>query len=42
MAYINEAKDAIHRHIAYFENETEAGAVEVSMQWNTSYQESVF
>ncbi len=40
--YINESKDAIHRHIAYFENETEDGYVEVAMQWNTSYQESVF
>jgi DNA gyrase subunit B len=42
VAYINESKDPIHRHIAYFENENDAGAVEVSMQWNTSYQESVF
>ena len=42
VAYINESKDAIHRHIGYFENETEVGQVEVAMQWNTSYQESVF
>jgi DNA gyrase subunit B len=42
VAYINDSKDPVHRHIAYFENETEAGQVEVSMQWNTSYQESVF
>ena len=42
VAHINEAKDPIHRHIAYFENESEAGHVEVAMQWNTSYQESVF
>ncbi|HUY72364.1 MAG TPA: DNA topoisomerase (ATP-hydrolyzing) subunit B [Gaiellaceae bacterium] len=42
VAYINESKDAMHRHIAYFENETEVGQVEVAMQWNTSYQESVF
>ena len=42
VSYINEAKDAIHKHIVYFEGETEQGAVEVAMQWNASYQESVF
>ena len=42
VAYMNEAKDPVHRHIVYFENETDAGHVEVAMQWNTSYQESIF
>jgi DNA gyrase subunit B len=42
VAYINEQKDAVHKHIVYFEGETEQGAVEVAMQWNNSYQESVF
>jgi DNA gyrase subunit B len=42
VSYINEAKDAIHKHIVYFEGETEQGQVEVAMQWNNSYQESVF
>ncbi len=42
VSYINEAKDAIHRHIVYFEGETGQGSVEVAMQWNGSYQESVF
>jgi DNA gyrase subunit B len=42
VAYVNKAKDPVHRHIAYFENENDAGFVEVAMQWNTSYQESVF
>ncbi len=42
VAYVNDAKDPVHRHIAYFENETSAGHVEVAMQWNTSYQDSVF
>src|SRR3954469_11077602 len=42
ISYINEAKDAIHKHIVYFEGDTEQGAVEVAMQWNNSYQESVF
>jgi DNA gyrase subunit B len=40
--YINEAKDPIHKHIVYFEGETEQGQVEVAMQWNNSYQESIF
>jgi DNA gyrase subunit B len=42
VAHINEAKDPIHKTIVYFEGETEQGSVEVSMQWNNSYQESVF
>src|SRR5205814_2699670 len=35
-------KDAVHRHIVYFDSSSEQGEVEVAMQWNTSYQESVF
>ncbi len=40
--HLNESKDAMHRKPVFFENETEDGAVEVAMQWNSSYQESVF
>ncbi len=42
VSYVNESKDAIHKHIVYFEGETDQGSVEVAMQWNNSYQESVF
>jgi len=42
VAYLNDSKDPVHRHIVYIENENEAGLAEVAMQWNTSYQESVF
>jgi DNA gyrase subunit B len=42
VSYINEAKDPIHKHIVYFDGETDQGSVEVAMQWNNSYQESVF
>jgi DNA gyrase subunit B len=42
VAFINETKDSVHRHIVYFEGENEQGTVEVAMQWNTSYVESVF
>jgi len=47
VSYINEAKDAIHKHIVYFAGESDQdsaspSSVEVAMQWNNSYQESVF
>jgi DNA gyrase subunit B len=42
VAYINETKDPIHKRLVYFEGETEQGALELAMQWNSSYQESVF
>jgi DNA gyrase subunit B len=42
VAFVNETKDSVHKHVVYFEGETEQGAVEVAMQWNTSYVESVF
>jgi len=42
VAYINAQKDPIHKHIVYFEGETDQGSAEVAMQWNNSYQESVF
>jgi DNA gyrase subunit B len=42
VAHLNENKDAIHKKIVFFEGETEEGAVEVAMQWNSSYQESIF
>ncbi|HEX2129439.1 MAG TPA: DNA topoisomerase (ATP-hydrolyzing) subunit B [Solirubrobacterales bacterium] len=40
--HLNENKDALHRKTVYFDNDTEDGAVEVAMQWNATYQESVF
>jgi DNA gyrase subunit B len=42
VAFVNESKDAVHKHVVYFEGETEDVHVEVAMQWNTSYVESVF
>ena len=32
----------LHRKTIYFEGETDDGQVEIAMQWNTSYQESIF
>ncbi len=42
VSYLNSNKEPIHNKIAYFEGESDEGAVEVAMQWNASYQESVF
>jgi len=42
VAHVNSTKDGIHKRIAYFEGENEQGQVEVAMQWNASYQESVY
>jgi DNA gyrase subunit B len=42
VSYINESKDVVHRHVVYFDTTSDQGEVEVAMQWNTSYQESVF
>ena len=36
-----KAKEKLHKKIAYLEEEGEHGEVEVAMQWNTSYQESL-
>ncbi len=40
--YLNENKDPIHRKVISFSGESKEGAVELAMQWNGSYQESVF
>jgi DNA gyrase subunit B len=42
VAHLNENKDPLHRKTVFFEGETDDGQVEVAMQWNGSYQESVF
>jgi DNA gyrase subunit B len=42
VAYLNENKEPIQRKVISFEGNSEEGAVEVAMQWNSSYQESVF
>ncbi len=42
VGYLNENKEPIHNKVISFEGESKEGAVEVAMQWNASYQESVF
>jgi DNA gyrase subunit B len=42
VSYLNENKDPVQRKVVFFEAESDEGAVEVAMQWNSSYQESIF
>ncbi|HEU4906068.1 MAG TPA: ATP-binding protein, partial [Solirubrobacterales bacterium] len=40
--HLNENKDVLHKKTIFFEGEEDDGQVEVAMQWNNSYQESIF
>lgn len=40
--YMNQSKKAIHNDIVYFRGEKENVDVEIAMQWNDSYSESIF
>ena len=42
VAHLNGNKDTVQRKVTYFDGEGDDGQVEVAMQWNTSYQESIF
>ena len=44
VSFLNANKEPIHSKVISFEGESESeeGSVEVAMQWNASYQESVF
>jgi DNA gyrase subunit B len=41
VSFLNENKDTVHRKVVFFAGESEEGAAEVAMQWNSSYQESI-
>ncbi len=41
VAYMNESKEPVTKDVIYFSAESDEGAVEVAMQWNTTYQESI-
>ena len=40
--HINDAKDPVHKTIFYMEREDAVGEVEVALQWNNGFQDSVF
>jgi len=42
VTYLNSSKEAAHDKVIFFDGESEEGYVEIAMQWNSSYQESVF
>jgi DNA gyrase subunit B len=42
VAHINEAKDPVHKTVFYLEREEKVGDVEVALQWNSGFQDSVF
>ncbi len=42
VSYLNENRDPIHAKVVSIAGESDEGAVEVAMQWNSTYQEAVF
>ena len=41
VSYLNENKETVHKKVVFFGGESEEGATEIAMQWNSSYQESI-
>ncbi|MBW8481726.1 DNA topoisomerase (ATP-hydrolyzing) subunit B [Actinomadura parmotrematis] len=39
--YLNARKEAVHESVVYLSDDTEGMSVEIAMQWNASYAESV-
>ena len=42
VSYVNQSKKALHNEVVFFKGEKEDVEVEVAMQWNDSYSESIF
>jgi DNA gyrase subunit B len=42
VAYMNQSKKAIHNEVIYFKGERDTVEIEIAMQWNDSYSESIF
>ncbi len=40
--YLNEGKEVLHKDVVYMKKQSEDTIVEVAMQWNDGYNESVF
>jgi DNA gyrase subunit B len=41
VSYLNENKETVHRKVVFFAGESDEGAAEVALQWNSSYQDSI-
>src|SRR5918997_234574 len=41
VSHLNANKETVDRKVIYFDGESDEGAVEIAMQWNTTYQESI-
>jgi DNA gyrase subunit B len=42
VAFLNAKKEPLGKKVIFFAGDGDEGAVEVAMQWNSSYQESIF
>jgi DNA gyrase subunit B len=42
VVFLNHSKEPLGRKVIFFAGEGDEGAVEVAMQWNSSYHESIF
>ena len=42
VAFLNEGKDVLHKEVAYFEGELDNIIVEIAMQYNTGYAQSIY
>jgi DNA gyrase subunit B len=42
VAYMNQSKKALHSDVIFFKGEKDSVEVEIAMQWNDSYSESIF
>ena len=42
VSFLNQSKEPLGRKVIFFAGEGDEGALEVAMQWNSSYQESIF
>jgi len=40
--HLNSSREASHKRVAYFDSKAENHEVEIAMQWNTGFNESVF
>jgi len=42
VSYMNQSKKPLHNEVVYFKGEKETVEVEIAMQWNDSYSESIY